>query len=103
MMNINKALRGVGIERIESGDVKASSQELAASFRRVSEASTREIEKLVAQLQALRTQLESAGNRIERDIAQYTELSQQTTQLTSIISDSVNKLPDGARMRQPWH
>jgi DNA anti-recombination protein RmuC len=99
MMNINKA-HGVGIE---SGDVKASAEELAASFRRVSEASTREIEKLVAQLQTLRTHLESAGNRIERDIAQYTELSQQTTQLTAIISDSVNKLPDGTRTRQPLH
>jgi DNA anti-recombination protein RmuC len=94
MMNINKAPH--------SGDVKASAEELASSFRRVSEASTREIEKLVAQLQTLRTQLESAGNRIERDIAQYAELSQQTTQLTAIISDSVNKLPDGTR-HQPLH
>jgi DNA anti-recombination protein RmuC len=100
MMNINKAPHGVGIE---SGDVKASAEELAASFRRVSEASTREIEKLVAQLQTLRTQLESAGNRIERDIAQYTELSQQTTQLTAIISDSVNKLPDGTRHQPLRH
>jgi DNA anti-recombination protein RmuC len=88
-MNINKAPH--------SGDVKASAEELASSFRRVSESSTREIEKLVAQLQTLRTQLESAGNRIERDIAQYTELSQQATQLTAIISDSVNKLPDSSR------
>jgi DNA anti-recombination protein RmuC len=99
MMNINRA-HGVGIE---SGDVKASAEELAASFRRVSEASTREIEKVVAQLQTLRTQLESTGNRIERDIAQYTELSQQTTQLTAIISDSVNKLPDGMLTRQALH
>jgi hypothetical protein len=72
----------------ESGDVNTSANELAASFRRVSEASTRDIE-LVTQLQRLRTQLENAGNRIERDIAQYTELSQQTVQLAAIISDSV--------------
>ena len=96
-MDINRALHGV---EIEGGDVKTSAEKLATFFRRVSEASTREVEKLVAQLQTLRTQLENAGNRIQGDIAQYTELSQQTTQLTAIISDSVNKLPDGTRRLQ---
>ena len=81
----------------ESGDVKTSAEELAALLSRVSEAPTREIEKLINQLQRLRTQLENAGNRIQRDIAQYTELSQQTIQLTAIITDSVKKLPDGTR------
>jgi flagellar biosynthesis chaperone FliJ len=80
----------------ESGDVKTSAEELAALLRRVSEASTREIEELINQLQKLRTQLQNAGGRIQRDIAQYTELSQQTMQLTAIISDSVKKLPTGA-------
>jgi len=103
MMDINTALHGIESKQfaahgqIESADVKRSAEELAALFRRASEAPIREIEKLVAQLQRLRTQLENAGNRIQRDIAQYTELSQQTTQLTAIISDSVNKLPDGTR------
>jgi hypothetical protein len=62
----------------ESGDVKTSAEELAALLRRVSEAPTREIEELINQLQKLRTQLHNAGHRIQRDIAQYTELSQQT-------------------------
>ena len=64
-------------------------------LRRASEAPTREIDKLIDQLQRLRTQLLNAGNRIQRGIAEYTELSQQTMQLTTIISDSVKKLPDG--------
>jgi hypothetical protein len=80
----------------ERGDVKTSAEELAALLRRVSEAPTREIEVLINQLQKLRTQLQNAGDRIQRDIAQYTELSQQTMQLTAIISDSVKKLPTGA-------
>jgi len=80
----------------ESGDVKTSAEELAALLRRVSEAPTREIEELINQLQRLRTHLQNGGNRIQRDIAQYTELSQQTMQLTAIISDSVKKLPTGA-------
>jgi hypothetical protein len=52
------------------------------------------LDKLIDALQALREQLQNAGNRIQDDIAQYTELSQQTTRLTEIISDSVKKLPD---------
>jgi len=92
----SEAARG----QLESGDVKTSAEEFAALFRRVSEAPTREIEKLTNQLQRLRTQLESAGNRIQRDIAQYTEMSRQTMQLTAIISDSVKKLPDGPSFLQ---
>ena len=102
-MDINTALRAIENKdsselargQAVSGDVKTSAEELAALLRPVSEAPIREIEKLINQLQRLRTQLENGGNRIQRDIAQYTELSQQTTQLTAIISDSVKKLPDG--------
>src|SRR5262249_47212621 len=101
-MDIKAALRAVESEHLsdvargqaESGDVKASADELAALLRGVSEAPTREIENLINKLQNLRTQLQNAGNRIQRDIAQYTELSQQIMQLTAIISDSVKKLPD---------
>jgi molecular chaperone GrpE (heat shock protein) len=89
----SEAVRG----QAKSGDVKTSAEELAALLRRMSEASTREIEELVNQLQRLRAQLQNAGDRIQRDIAQYTELSQQTMQLTSIIVDGVRKLPRGSR------
>jgi hypothetical protein len=100
-MDIKTALRGieskesseVGRDQAERGDV--SPEELAALLRRLSDAPISEIESLINQLQKLRTQLQNAGNRIQRDIAEYTELSQQTMQLTSIISDSVKKLPDG--------
>ena len=33
------------------------------------------------------------GNRIQREVAEYSELSQQVMQLTNIISESVKKLP----------
>jgi TolA-binding protein len=104
-MDINTVLRGIESKLpskvarpglAESGDVKTSADDLAALLRRVSESSTREVEELISQLQDLRRQLQNAGDRIQRDIAQYTELSQQTMQLTAIISDSVKKLPTGA-------
>ena len=97
----NMDIKTRDIERGQlNGDIKTAADELAASFRGVLEASTGEIEKLVSQLQRLRTQLATAGNRIERDIAEYTELSRQTTQLTAIITDSVNKLPAGTRQKE---
>ena len=94
-MNINTALGNLARDQAESGDVKTS-DELAALLHRLSDVSTQEIEKLIDALQALRNQLQNAGNRIQRDIAEYAELSQQIMQLTTIISDSVKKLPRGA-------
>jgi predicted nucleic acid-binding Zn-ribbon protein len=67
-------------------------------LHRLSAVSTHEIEKLIDALQALRNQLQNAGNRIQRDIAEYAELSQQIMQLTAIISDSVKKLPRGTHL-----
>lgn len=81
---------------VERGDLKASAGELAAALRRLSDASMREIDQLINRLQKLRTQLKSTGDRIQKDIAEYTELSQQTMRLTSIIVDSVTKLPRGS-------
>ena len=94
-MNINTALGKFARDQAESGDVKTSADDLAALLHQLSDVSTHEIEKLIDALQALRTQLQNAGNRIQRDIAEYAELSQQITQLTAIISDSVKKLPHG--------
>ena len=47
----------------------------------------------IGQLQLLRRKLNIDGNRIQREIVEYTELSQQVMQLTNIISESVKKLP----------
>ena len=81
--------------QVEGSNPKVSPDELAALFRQLSDASTGEIEKLINQLQRLRTQLKNGADRIHRDIAGYVELSQQTMRLTSIIVDGVRKLPPG--------
>jgi hypothetical protein len=97
-MDIKTALRAteesseIARGQAESGSVKTSPEELAALLRLVSEAPTREIENLINKLQKLRAQLQNAGDRIQRDIAQYAELSKQTMQLTAIISDTVKRI-----------
>jgi hypothetical protein len=55
-----------------------------------------EIDNLISELQTLRRKLQTDGDRIQRDIAKFAELSQQVMQLTTIISDSVKKLPGGS-------
>jgi hypothetical protein len=41
--------------------------------------------------------LESDGVRIQLDIEEYAKLNQRVMQLTSIVVDSVGKLPDPPR------
>jgi hypothetical protein len=93
--NIHELARGSSavFRQPEASDVEISADNLTALLRRVSEASTRKIENLIGDLQSLRKKLHTDGNRIQRDIAEYSELSQQVLQLTNIISESVKKLP----------
>ncbi len=57
--------------------ITMSVDDFTALFRRVSDAPAREIGKLIDELQTLRTQLHNTGDRIQRDIAEYEELSRQ--------------------------
>jgi predicted transcriptional regulator len=95
-VEVRRNIRELAHNRVEGDELKASPEELAALLRHMSDAPIREIEKLINQLQKLRTRLQDASNRIQGDIEDYTELSQQTMQLASIIVDSVTKLPSGA-------
>ena len=92
-----RALKRTGgaYHRLENGKGEMSGDNLGTLLRRVSEASTREIEGLIDELHGLRKKLESQGERIQSDIARYSELSQGVMQLTTIISDNVKQLPSG--------
>ena len=74
----------------------AIGENLGNLLRQVSKTSLSEIDNLISELQTLRRKLQTDGDRIERDIAKHAELSQQVIQLTTIISDSVKKLPGRA-------
>ena len=78
------------IRELTSGDAL---REVENSVHRLSEASRREIECLVGELMTLHKKLLTDGDRIQLDIEQYAELNQHVMQLTTIIMDSVGKLP----------
>ncbi len=84
---------GAVFQHAESGAGQRSPENLAHLLRQVSKTSTGEIDSLISELQTLRKKLQTDGDRIQRDITEYAELSQRVMQLTNIISDSVKKLP----------
>ena len=77
----------------ESSDGEMSGEYLGTLLRQVSKNSIGEIDSLIVELKTLHKKLQTDGDRIQRDIAQHAELSQQVMQLTKIISDSVKQLP----------
>jgi len=92
--NIPKVPRtGAGFRRPETVDGEPSAESLGNRLRQVTRLSIGEIDSLISELQTLRRKLQTDGERIERDIAEYAQLNQQVMQLTTIISDSVQKLP----------
>ena len=87
--------RTIELPQIKSSDGEMPGQHLGGLLRQVSKTSMGEIDSLISELQTLRRKLQTDGDRIQRDIAEYAELTQQVMQLTTIISDSVKKLPRG--------
>ena len=71
----------------ESGDQGA--QQVNSLIQRVAGASVLEIEKLISELQGLRDFLRSEGDRVQREIAGYVQLSDAAMKSTKIIADSV--------------
>ena len=58
---------------------------------RVSGASVKEIEKLIAELENLRDYLQTEGQRVQREITGYAQLSQSAMSSTKIMVESVAK------------
>jgi hypothetical protein len=81
----------VAPHRSENGESEMSGDDLAALLRRVSEASTHEIENLIGELHDLRTKLESHSERIQSDITRYAELAQGILQLTAVGIANVSR------------
>jgi hypothetical protein len=79
---------------LPQGDGEMAANGLGSLVRRVSDASRREIKNLVGELQTLDKKLQNDGDRIQNYIEEYAGLNQQIVQLTTIISDSVKKIPD---------
>jgi ABC-type transporter Mla subunit MlaD len=92
--NIHEAKRaGAAFRHPDDTEGEMSGHNLGTLLRQVTEQSTHEIEKLIDELQGLRKKLQTDGDSLQSAIARHSELSQDVTQLTTIISDNVKRLP----------
>jgi len=65
--------------------------EIAPLIRQVAAPSIAEIDRLIAELQEAKNYLRSEGERIEREIVSYTNLTQMASFTTEMISDAVSQ------------
>jgi methyl-accepting chemotaxis protein len=75
-------------------------ENLSELLGRVSENSTSQIDDLVGDFGRLREKLRTDAERIQREIEEYSRLSEQVMQLTKTISESVEKVRAAARVNQ---
>jgi hypothetical protein len=69
---------------------------LTSTIQRVSGASLTEIDRLIGELQSLRDYLLNEGQRIEREIAEYTRLNQGAMESTRLITERLLKWRTGS-------
>ena len=70
------------------GEIVANN--ISSLLQRVSGSSVQEIERLTGELQTLRDTLQNEGERVQREIIQYANLSQAAMQSTKIIAESLS-------------
>lgn len=93
--NVRELTRGgSAFRQNENSDGEMTANSLGVLLRRVSGSSTRQIDNLIGELRTLREKLQSDGDRVQRDIVEYSALNQSVLQLTKIVAESVKKLPD---------
>ena len=83
--------------QVGSGHDEMEGHYVGTLVHQLSETPRREIEALVVKLVSLLKKLETDGIRIHLDIDEYTKLNERVMQLTTIVADSVGKLPDPPR------
>ena len=76
----------------EREDDQMPPENLSDLLDQVSKNSTSQIDDLVGDFGRLRRKLQADHERIQRDIEEYTALSQQVMQMTKTISESVEKV-----------
>ncbi len=81
---------------------EASVNSVNSLIQRVAGTSLAEIENLVSELEALRDLLHAEGQRVQREISGYAQLSQAAMKSTRMIADNVaqwKQTADGLRHR----
>ena len=85
----------------EAGTTEAGSENLNSLIERVSGATVTEIDRLIAELQSIRTLLHNEGERVRREITGYAGLSQSAVATMKVIGDTLSQLKPGSSLTLP--
>jgi hypothetical protein len=80
---------------------QAESDNLNSLIERVSGATISEIDRLIAELQKIRSLLHSEGERVRREITGYAGLSQSAVATMKVITDTLSQLRPGTLTTPP--
>ncbi len=72
-------------------NTEATVNNVSSLIQRFAGTSLTEIENLISELEALRDLLHDEGQRVQREISGYAQLSQAAMKSTSMISDTVSQ------------
>ena len=89
-----------GAETALEPSTEATVTSVNSLIQRVAGTSLAEIEKLIGELESLRDLLHAEGQRVQREISGYAQLSQAAMKSTRMIADNVNqwkRTADGLR------
>ena len=87
-------------ETAPDGHAEATVNNVNSLIQRVAGTSLAEIEKLISELESLRDLLHAEGQRVQREISGYAQLSHAAMKSTRMIADNVNqwkRAADGLR------
>jgi hypothetical protein len=79
------------LRRHPEADSELVANNIGSLLQRVAGTSVQEVDRLIAELQALRELLNKEGARVQREIVEYANLSQSAMQSTKIIAESLAK------------
>ena len=79
-------------ERQPENESEMAASSINSVLQRATTASVQEIDKLITELQTLRHMLHSKGAQVQREIVQYSTLTQAALQSTKIIAESLTQL-----------
>jgi hypothetical protein len=86
---------GGSLRRAPETESELVANNIMSLLQRVAGTSTKDIDRLVSELETLRDILQERGARVQRELAQYAHLSQSAMESTKIIAEGL------AVLRQP--
>ena len=93
-------LRRTGPDSAEPAS-EPGGENLNSLIERVSGATVIEIERVISELQGIRTLLHSEGDRVRREITGYAGLSQSAVATMKVIGDTLSQLKPGSSLALP--